>query len=73
MEEFIETVFGSQFFQLPFLEALSYIAAGLLIGAIVVSLTRRALGVTSQPSPATPDYAERTSYEEDWREWKKAA
>ena len=35
MEEFIENVFGNQFFQLPFLEALSYVAAALMVGAIV--------------------------------------
>ena len=75
MQEFIETVFGNQFFQLPFLEALSYIFAVLLIGAIVASLTRRALGIASQPSPqTTPSYAERPAYaEEDTREWRKAA
>ena len=41
MEEFIETVFDNRFFQLPFLEALSYVTAVLLVGAIIVGLTRR--------------------------------
>jgi branched-subunit amino acid ABC-type transport system permease component len=71
MQEFIETVFGNQFFQLPFLEALSYIVAVLLVGAIIVSLTRRALGMAAQPSHASPKYAEQPPYEE-W-EWRKAA
>ena len=72
MEEFIETVFDNRFFQLPFLEALSYIAAVLLIGAIIVGLTRRALSIASPP-PVETTYEERPSYEEEWREWKKAA
>ena len=72
MEEFIETVFDNRFFQLPFLEALSYVTAVLLIGAIIVGLTRRALGIASVPPVATT-YKDRPSYEEDWREWKKAA
>ena len=74
MNQFIETVFGNQFFQLPFLEALSYIFAGLLIGAIVVSLTRRALGMSAQRSEAAPSYSKRPVYgEEDTWEWRKAA
>lgn len=72
MEEFIETVFDNRFFQMPFLEALSYVAAVLLVGAIIVSLTRRALGIASPPPVATR-HEERPSYEEEWREWKKAA
>ncbi len=44
MEETIELLFGNRFFQLPFLEAMSYIAAALLIGAIFVGLTRRLMG-----------------------------
>jgi hypothetical protein len=72
MEEFIETVFDNQFFQMPFLEALSYVAAVLLVGAIIVSLTRRALSIASPPPFATM-HEERPSYEEEWREWKKAA
>jgi hypothetical protein len=71
MEEFIENVFGNQFFQLPFLEALSYVAAALMVGAIVVGLTRRALGIVSQSAP-TPSFAEPQSSEEEW-EWRKAA
>lgn len=71
MERFIETVFGNQFFQLPFLEALSYIFAVLLCGAIIVGLTRRALSIGT-PS-AEPTYAERPASEEDTWEWRKAA
>jgi len=43
MEQFIENVFGSQFFQLPFLEALSYIAAVLLIGAVTCAQDEQVL------------------------------
>jgi hypothetical protein len=76
MQEFIEMVFGNRFFELPFLEALSYIAAILLIGAIVVALTKRALGMASRPSEPIPQYrsGKQTSYaEEDTWEWRKAA
>jgi len=72
MEEFIETVFDNRFFQMPLLEALSYVAAVLLVCAIIVGLTRRALGIASPP-PVVTTYEERPSYEEEWREWKKAA
>jgi hypothetical protein len=72
MEDFIETVFGNQFFQLPFLEALSYIVAALLVGAIIVGLTRRALGIVS-PQPVAMTYEERPVYAEDTWEWRKAA
>ena len=72
MEEFIETVFGNQFFQLPFLEALSYIAAALMVGAIIVGLTRRALG-TASPSPVAATYEEQPAHGEDTWEWRKAA
>ena len=73
MEDFIETVFDNRFFQLPFLEAFSYIVAVLLVGAIIVGLTRRALGMAAQPSETTPPYAERPAYKEDTWEWRKAA
>ena len=74
MKEFVETVFGNQFFQLPFLEAMSYVFAVLLIGAIVVGLTRRALGMSAQRPEATPSYEKRPAYaEEDTWEWRKAA
>jgi hypothetical protein len=53
------------------LEALSYIFAILLVGAIIVGLTRRALSIASPQTGATP-YEERPSHEEEW-EWKKAA
>ena len=72
MEEFIETVFGNQFFQLPFLEALSYIAAALMVGAIIVGLTRRSLG-TASPTPVATTYEERPAHGEDTWEWRKAA
>jgi hypothetical protein len=72
MEDFVELVFGSQFFQLPFLEALSYVAAVLLVGAIVVGLTRRALGIVVASSTETK-YAEQPSHKEDTWEWRKAA
>ena len=71
MEEFIEMAFGNRFFELPFLEALSYIAAGLLVGAIIVSLTRRALNLGTPSTETT--YAEQSSDREDTWEWRKAA
>ena len=71
METFIETVFDNRFFQLPFLEAFSYVVAFSLVGAIIVGLTRRALGIASPPVATTRE--ERLSHEEEWREWKKAA
>lgn len=75
MEETIELLFGNRFFQLPFLEAMSYIAAALLIGAIFVGLTRRLLmGSSAQPVESTvyrqPSYSQ--PYEESY-EWRKAA
>jgi hypothetical protein len=72
MEDFIETVFGNQFFQLPFLEALSYIFAVLLVGAIIVGLTRRALSL-GPTSVQETTYAERPAHGEDTWEWRKAA
>jgi len=54
------------------LEALSYIAAALMIGAIVVGLTRRALGTVSRTAYTTPSFAEPQSSEKEW-EWRKAA
>jgi hypothetical protein len=71
MEEFIEMLFGNRFFELPFLEALSYIAAVLLLGAIVVGLTRRALGMAA--SATEPTDAQRPAHQEDTWEWRKAA
>ena len=71
MEEFIELVFGNRFFELPFLEAMSYIVAVLLVGAIIVGLTRRALNL-GPPSTETT-YAEQPSEREDTWEWRKAA
>ena len=74
MEETIELLFGNRFFQLPFLEAMSYIAAALLIGAIFVGLTRRLMGSSAQPVESTayrqPSYSQ--PYEESY-EWRKAA
>ena len=40
MEKFTELVFSNRFFEIPALDALSYIAAFLMIGAIIVSLGR---------------------------------
>jgi hypothetical protein len=73
MQDFVDMVFDNQFFQLPFLEALSYVAAVLLVGAIIVGLTRRALGMASQPSEPTISSVKRPAYEEDSWEWRKAA
>jgi hypothetical protein len=76
MQAFMEMVFGNRFFELPFLEALSYIAAILLIGAIVVALTQRVFGMASRPSEPIPQYrsGKQTPYsEEDTWEWRKAA
>ena len=74
MEETIELLFGNRFFQLPFLEAMSYIAAALLIGAIFVGLTRRLMGSPAQPVESKvyrhPSYSQ--PYEESY-EWRKAA
>jgi hypothetical protein len=44
----------------------------LLVGTIIVGLTRRALGIASPPPVATT-HEKRLSHEEEWREWKKAA
>ena len=71
MEEAVEFLFGNSFFELPFLEALSYVAAVLLIGALIVGLTKRMMGISPQSSEATP-YGEEP-YREEWREWRKAA
>jgi hypothetical protein len=73
MRNVIDMLFDNQFFQLPFLEALSYVAAVLLVGAIIVSLTRRALGMASQPSEPATSAVKRPAYEEDSWEWRKAA
>jgi hypothetical protein len=73
MEAFMESVFGNRFFELPFLEALSYIAVVLMIGAIVVGITRRIMGYSSQPAQASA-YGERQyRAEEELSEWRKAA
>ena len=72
MRNVIDMLFDNQFFQLPFLEALSYIAAALMVGAIIVGLTRRALG-TASPSPVATTYEEQPAHGEDTWEWRKAA
>ena len=59
MEAFIETVFDNRFFQLPFLEAFSYVVAFLLVGAIIVGLTRRAGYSTGLRCRRTPYGQER--------------
>ena len=71
MERATEFFFSNSFFELPFLEALSYIVVVLLIGALIVGLTKRIMGIFTQPSQASP-YVEKP-YREEWREWKKAA
>ncbi|HEU4504911.1 MAG TPA: hypothetical protein VFR79_08775 [Nitrospira sp.] len=71
MEEFIEMAFGNRFFELPFLEALSYIVAVLMVGAIIVGLTRRALNLGTPSTETT--YAEPSSDRDDTWEWRKAA
>ena len=71
MEEFIEMAFGNRFFELPFLEALSYIVTVLMVGAIIVGLTRRALNLGTPSTETT--YAEQSSDREDTWEWRKAA
>jgi hypothetical protein len=69
MEIVMETLFGNWFFELPMLEALSYIAAVLMVAAAIVGLVRYMMGTASQP-------AEETGYGEkpygEW-EWRKAA
>jgi hypothetical protein len=68
MEEITEFLFGNRFFELPFLEAMSYIFAVLLLGAMFVGLARRLMGSSTQPSETT------AYYEEPFREeWRKAA
>jgi hypothetical protein len=71
MEETVEFLFGNSFFQLPFLEALSYVAVILLTGALIIGVTKRMMGISRQPSEATT-YGEEPSREE-WQEWRKAA
>jgi hypothetical protein len=73
MQDVVDMVFDNQFFQLPFLEALSYVAAVLLVGAIIVGLTRRALGMVSPPSEPATSAVKRPGYEKDSWEWRKAA
>jgi hypothetical protein len=64
MERFTELVFGNRFFEIPALDALSYIAAFLMIGAIIVSLGRRLMGTATQPEAV--EFGE-ASYPEEWR------
>jgi hypothetical protein len=59
MEEFIETVFDNRFFQLPFLEALSYVTAVLLVGAIIVGTYATRAG--HRLAAATRDDVRRTA------------
>jgi hypothetical protein len=65
MEEAVEYLFGNSFFELPFLEALSYVAVVLLIGALIIGLTKRMMGISAQPSETTP--YEEEPYQEEWR------
>ena len=64
MEKFTELVFSNRFFEIPALDALSYIAAFLMIGAIIVSLGRRLMGTATQ-SEAVEFHED--SYPEEWR------
>jgi len=50
---------------------LSYIVAVLMVGAIIVGLTRRALKLGTPSTETT--YAEQSSDSEDTWEWRKAA
>lgn len=73
MQKFTEFLFGNRFFELPFLDAMAYAVAFLLIGAMVVGLIRHFLG-TSTPIEAT-EYREETYpiVEPYQQEWRKAA
>ena len=67
MSEVMEMIFGNEFFQLPMLEALSYIAALLMVGAAIVGVSRRTLGMASPSSDVI-------SVEEPFGgEWREAA
>jgi hypothetical protein len=46
----LQQIFDSAFFQLPMLEALSYIAAGLTMAAAIVGLSKRFFGFSSASS-----------------------
>jgi hypothetical protein len=52
MENVMEMIFGNEFFQLPMLEGMAYIAGLLMAGAIIVGLSRRLIGSVSQSSQA---------------------
>jgi hypothetical protein len=67
MENVLEMLFDNRFFQLPFLEALSYIVGFLMVGAAIVSLPKRLMGTSSQPTEVHEE-----AYGEEW-EWRKAA
>jgi hypothetical protein len=69
MEQVMETLFGNRFFELPMLEALSYIAAVLMVGAAIVGLVQSMIGSSSEPSEQA-EYGEKPYGE--W-EWRKAA
>ena len=64
MEKFTELVFSNRFFEIPALDALSYIAAFLMIGAIIVSLGRRLMGTATQ-SEAVEFHGD--AYPDEWR------
>ena len=64
MEKFTELVFSNRFFEIPALDALSYIAAFLMIGAIIVSRGRRLTGTATQSE--AEEFRE-DSYPEEWR------
>jgi len=65
MQEVMEMIFGNEFFQLPMLEALSYIAALLMVGAAIVGVSRRAL---SMASPSSDVISAEEPFGGEWRE-----
>jgi hypothetical protein len=69
MKNLMEMLFGNTFFQLPFMEALAYIAAFLMVGAAIVGLPKLLMGTASQRQ--STEFREE-AYGEEW-EWRKAA
>lgn len=69
MQEVMEMLFGNEFFQLPMLEALSYIAGLLMVGAAIVGVSKRALGIAV---PSTDVISAEEPFGGEW-EWRKAA
>jgi len=65
MQEVMEMIFGNEFFQLPMLEALSYIAALLMVGAAIVGVSRRALRIAA---PSSDVISAEEPFGGEWRE-----